>query len=368
MQRRIDSLTSLRFIAAAIVALQHAASPAFFKVGISLFDTRQAVSFFFVLSGFVLVHAYWNFDARNGLGDFIAARLSRLWPAHAATAILAAVLVAPVTDMVGVTKFAVNLLLLQSWIPLTQWYYSINGVSWSISSEMFFYLMFPIALMMLRRNPLLVAVVSVCLVCVGIAIASALQLSSVEASPGMTAWGILYISPITRLAEFLGGMVAYQVAISLRGAAWSRAQASAYEIAGVVISFLAMVGATKLSVYLSNTSPQAAVWIRVAGSFPVFAALLSVFYAQRGIVSRLLSWRPLVYLGEISFALYLLHQLVLRWMFGHYRDIIETNWWLAYCGYWVVSIAGAAAIYHWIETPAREPLRDFVRRRYSKFA
>ncbi|WP_064577169.1 acyltransferase family protein [Cupriavidus gilardii] len=357
--KRIDALTSLRFLAAALIAFQHAGSPSFFRLGISLFDTRHGVSFFFVLSGFILSHAYGNMRAGDGLREFWAARIARLWPAHAATAVLAMLAIVPIADVESGLKALVNLFLLQSWIPLKGWYYSVNAVSWSISTELFFYVAFPLVLPIARERPLGVAVFSIALVGVLIAVVSIAELSPAETSPGVTAWGMLYVSPVARFAEFLGGMVAYRVAIDMasRASKWSTARASWYEAAAAAMTFAAMVGCTKLAEQLSVAAPQASVWIRIAGPYWAFGMLLVVLYAQRGALTRLLSWRPLVYLGEISFALYLLHQLVLRWMFAHYRDFIEANWLISYGAYWAISIIGATAIYHWVEQPSRPALR-----------
>jgi peptidoglycan/LPS O-acetylase OafA/YrhL len=360
----------LRFFAAALIAFQHAGSPSFFGLGISLFDTRQAVSFFFVLSGFILSHAYRNLRAGDGLRQFWAARIARLWPAHVATAVLAMLAVVPTTDVSSGLKALVNFLLLQSWIPLKSWYYSVNAVSWSISTELFFYVAFPFLLAGARERSWRLVALAIALISGAIAFCSIDGLPAVETAPGVTAWGILYISPLTRFAEFLGGMVAYQAAVSIasRAKAWSLAKSSGYEVAACLLAFAAMVGCTSLADAISASAPQASVWIRVAGPFPMFGAALAALYAERGVVSRLLSWRPLVYLGEISFALYLLHQLVLRWMFAHYREPILASWGAAYLLYWFASLAGAAAIFHWIEQPARPLLKRWLAGREPRLA
>jgi peptidoglycan/LPS O-acetylase OafA/YrhL len=77
--KKIDSLTSLRFFAAACIVLGHGASR--FHYRFDLFDLRHGVTFFFVLSGFILSYTYANFDWKNNYRDFFAARIARLYPA-----------------------------------------------------------------------------------------------------------------------------------------------------------------------------------------------------------------------------------------------------------------------------------------------
>lgn len=358
---RVDSLTSLRFLAAGLVAYQHAASPAFFGDGIHVLDTRQAVSFFFVLSGFILSHAYGDREPRKGLRDFWASRIARLWPAHLATAALALAVVVPLSD-VGILKAAVNALMLQSLVPLIGWYYSVNAVSWSISTEMFFYLAFPFVLPYVRRWPSYALICSVLIVVVSVSAVQLMKLSPVETSPGVTAWGFLYISPLVRFAEFLGGMAAYQMttAYAEQSRGWSRSRSSVGEMVAALTVVASMVATTRLAELLTDFAPHASVWIRVAGSYLVFGGMLVVLHAQRGALSDMLRWRPLVYLGEISFSVYLVHQLVLRWMFNSYRGVIEEHAELGYVLYWMCTIVLSIALYHLVENPMRRVLKRIL--------
>ncbi|WP_018608366.1 acyltransferase family protein [Uliginosibacterium gangwonense] len=361
-RNKINALTSLRFFAAALVAFQHAGSTGAFKFGIHLFDTRTAVSFFFVLSGFILSHVYDRLDWRSGFGDFIAARVARLVPAHLATALLAMYMLGIPRTLEEMGIALLNLTMLQSWVPLTKWYYSLNAVSWSISTEMFFYFVFPFAIALANNKPRRLAVITIGIVLGSIAVATSLRLSPLEATPGVTAWGLLYISPLTRVAEFLIGLLAYRFAFKFhsRSVAWSMRRASSYEIAAVIFAFFTMVACTRLAETLDGVAPQASVWIRVAGPSAVFGLLIAIIYGERGAFSKILGWRPLVYLGEMSFALYLVHQLILRWIFSNFRPQAEAHWAFFYTFFWVVSLAGSACIFHFIERPIRLPLRALL--------
>src|SRR5215469_17881949 len=154
---RLPAVTALRFFAAFHVALFHMnemgaiTSPHWLKTFAGI--GYVGVSFFFVLSGFILVYTY---AGRNiGLGEFYQTRFARIYPAY----LFSLVLTFPFFYF-GALKMhvpffyfaerhftwasALVLLLLQSWVP--QAALSWNAVAWSLSVEAFFYAIFPFAL------------------------------------------------------------------------------------------------------------------------------------------------------------------------------------------------------------------------------
>lgn len=368
---QIHSLTSLRFFAAAMIVLGHGGSKSFFSYSIDLIDLRQAVTFFFVLSGFILNHAYRNFDFSNGRRSFFSARFSRLYPAYIITALVPLIFLTPPTGAIDVLKYVMNLLMLQSWVPLANWYYTLNAVSWSISTEMFFYVAFPFALPFVQRSPAKAVLVSVLIVAFTVLLASAAGASPVESAPGVTAWGILYISPVTRFAEFLFGMAAYEFALRIksRAAVWSRTTASVLEALSVVLALVFMALCTWLAKsVLVATYPQASVWVQTSGPFMVFGLLLAIMSCERGVISYVLNYKVLVLLGEVSFALYMVHQLTIRIMFAYYGDFLKHNLTVGYVAYWVISIGLAFAVYFFVEKPLRMPIRRALDKRVSRLA
>ena len=143
---KLDALTGLRFVAAFAVFLHHA-NFRFKVVDYHGPMGAQAVSFFFVLSGFILTYVYHDRLKPENVRKFLFTRWARIWPLHA-TCFLIYYALAPNESIFGefwdpVRKLS-HLLLLQSWVPLQRWVLSHNGVAWSISTEMFFYLMFPL--------------------------------------------------------------------------------------------------------------------------------------------------------------------------------------------------------------------------------
>src|SRR5438270_6476303 len=175
---RLPALTSLRFFAAFHVFLFHMLAmgavfgPAWFHSLSSI--GYVGVTFFFVLSGFILVYTYAGTSVSRR--DFWHARFARVYPAY----VFALLLTTPFF-ILGVRHYheiglpfmafeaahvkctaALELLLLQAWVPPAA--LSWNGVGWSLSVEAFFYLLFPLLLTRFTRfsRKQLLAVIAVC--------------------------------------------------------------------------------------------------------------------------------------------------------------------------------------------------------------
>lgn len=155
-RNRLEALTGLRFYAAFGVILFHLSIFDFFaldgpavRLGQTAFLNAGwlGVSFFFVLSGFVLT---WSARPRDKAGRFFARRLAKIYPNH----LFMFITVALISGGLGQTPlwqgFA-NLFLLQSWIPQNTAFFGVNGPSWSISAELFFYAMFPLLYLVIKR-------------------------------------------------------------------------------------------------------------------------------------------------------------------------------------------------------------------------
>ncbi|HEX6528263.1 MAG TPA: acyltransferase family protein, partial [Burkholderiales bacterium] len=119
---RLEQLTSLRFFAALMIVFHHA--DGMFGIGRSPVNLGQGVSFFFVLSGFILTYVYPSLDAGREVRRFWLARFARIWPAYLATFLLAFALLFLEWD--GVTGVA-HLAMVQAWLPLSVFYFSYNG-------------------------------------------------------------------------------------------------------------------------------------------------------------------------------------------------------------------------------------------------
>ena len=82
IESRLDSLTALRFIAAAMIVVSHSAGKFNMdpRMTIENLPLAQGVSFFFVLSGFILTYVYRDLSGFKQTLHFLAARIARVWP------------------------------------------------------------------------------------------------------------------------------------------------------------------------------------------------------------------------------------------------------------------------------------------------
>ena len=95
-----------------------------------------------------------------------------------------------------------------------------------------------------------------------------------------------------------------------------------------------------------------AAYFHNCGGALTFAFLILVFASQEGVFSRFCGTRALVLLGEVSFSIYLLHQILLRWAATHWSPAgISAN--LAYVFFWIVLLVGSWVIWRLAEIPAR---------------
>lgn len=342
----IPALTSLRFFAAAAIFALHAAQMPGFPTGRFLgFTLNHGVSFFYVLSGFILHYNYR--DRPTSWGRFVWLRFARIWPLHVAA--LAFALALRWSDLISwihayLTPYSVAavVFLLQAWSPHNTTYFAINGVSWSISAEMFFYVCFlPLSIAFTRRPFWSLA---------GAILFHALYVTVVWNAPVTRSFAdALYsVNPAFRILEFVIGIAASETWMRLRTAEISRGMATAIEVSVIVAVLLAdlMTGRVVSALKPLDTPVQATAYLMWVD--PFFAMLLCVFATNRGLISKALAWRPLMVLGEISFALYLIHQPA-QWFVAEHLPALDA-W-----GMLLVSIAAAlviaAAAHYWIEKP-----------------
>ena len=108
-------------------------------------------------------------------------------------------------------------------------------------------------------------------------------------------------------------------------------------------------------------------FFRDFGSAPYYALLLTTLALSRGYVARFLSTRVMVYLGEVSFAFYLVHQIVIRWYADH-LSLFSPNASVRFAFVAIASAAAAVLIFHAIEKPCRRLIIDAWKKRASRDA
>jgi peptidoglycan/LPS O-acetylase OafA/YrhL len=394
----IPALTGLRFFAAAFILIEHAAD---WLGSFSNSDIRRYFIFlgiygmplFFVLSGFVIHYNYRRLFLSRSIAratcEFAAARFARLFPLYFClllVAIGADNLVAQVNgDRTLFAKIlAYYVTLTQSWWYvvyanklLINWFFSL---SWSISTEMFFYAAFVAAVfvILLVRRASTAVVVAICYAFVAMGV---LALSDHYLGPILTAgqryipnyippdrfnesfyrW-LFYFSPYVRVFEFFMGCWAAHVVMLTRHLvvrSFERRLVSAGF--AVVMIFLVLIGLQYLG--LVNLGSVGAYFYHLDMNFLCAPALAFImFYVARydTRVSRMLATPSLIVLGDASYSIYLLHSWTLR-LFIRPAPVFDLAWGLdtalrITCGIGLTLVT-AYATYRLIEVPARTWLR-----------
>lgn len=373
-REHLRPLTSLRFVAASMIVVLHLEG-AFTAIAdwFGALNLAAGVPFFFILSGFILTHAYPRLD-EAGTRRFFVARFARLWPVHATVVLLTVLAMAvglryPASYDTPTAALA-NLAMVHAWVPYPDSYFSFNAPSWSISTELGFYVLFPLLIWRQRWTWPIALIVS-CLLLMGmVSLGQSLALPpSRSGTPGMDLSGLLNMNPLATMYLFVLGMtccliwrglaprlqigvvigtVLELVALVLAG--WGLAAPTS--LPGLVVRFAPWLGPT----VLAWTPPILTIYL-------AFAGLIVVMALGQGLVSQLLSHPLPVRLGEISYAMYLVHyQVLLILLVGAWRP------WLAQFPepavavlYVIVTLSLAWALWRFVEQPARDSLRRAYR-------
>lgn len=358
MPRRLDNLTALRFVAALSVFLHHLKA-----FGLNLSESVWnvnlgfTVSFFFVLSGFVLSYSYEGRIGTPGdAGRFIVVRFLRLWPLHMVCGALALVLVGipPDTTLAQVSLFVT---LLHAWVPSNDTAFFLNPVSWSISVEFFFYVTFALLLAQGARLRLAVMagwVLAVVALVLFVSWAPAAFPFSRETGAnglpvGVASRSFFHLFPPVRIVEFFAGMATYSLYARVR---IPERFVAAAQLACVVLVLLYLPQHMQIRDFLRDHGPSVlAQNYPRNGPFPLFALLVFVFAHQHGLVTKALSTSVLVLLGNVSFAFYMIHQIVITVLA---RQGVPAAWGATAAAAlaFVLSIAAAWVLYRAVELPA----------------
>lgn len=373
MKKSLPALTSLRFFAAAMIVIQHSAG--YFHVGETLtanYNLAQGVTFFFVLSGFILTYAHKDLSGIANSMKFIWARIARVWPAHLFTMLVFwALWIYAFNTGLQTTpiQFWTNFTLTQAWALLPSIYFAYNGVAWTLSVEMFFYALFPLLILNLSKTWHLKLVLAALLAAASIyiSISTGTPVTSTADEVSSASW--VYIWPPARLFEFVIGMAAGQAFLSFGHRLGAARGQSSIGIAAIAILLLGAVGMPELSFKLESLGLIDATtrgWVRGSGAAPFFALALFLLASTGGLVTNALSWRPLVLLGEISFSIYLVHQIIIRSMMIKHQIFAEAPVWILLPMYWTATILISYILWRAVEQPCQRLMNSFIKPKQSK--
>lgn len=305
--KNISPLTSLRFFAALWVLLFHlrihlgSPQPLIFER--LLMAGPMAMTFFFVLSGFILVIACQGKDPSTDLSGYAKRRFARIYPIYLTYLLLFWIIIGIASDLGNKPLRSATLLgltditLTSAWFPQAFIGQFGRDGSWSLSAEVFFYSLFPLLLIQARKMSDQSLTFALRL-SVGIAVMVPL-IGRYLPPQGAVPEIVYYSLPIFRLPEFMAG-VFYAV--------WVLRSPDRLPSGRKVLVWL-----TGLLVYVCVVARA----LPYAGNDFILVPTLLITFAyflrtKESWASRILSTRPLVFLGEISYGLYLMQILTIN--------------------------------------------------------
>ncbi|WP_225943894.1 acyltransferase family protein [Actinophytocola algeriensis] len=298
----------MRIIAAVLVFVTHVAAARLFADAelsdfLNTYLSRSGylgVSFFFVLSGFILT---WTARPDDTTARFYRRRLVKIYPNHFVTWLAGLSLMIWAGTAINAGNTLPSLFLVQSWSPSFGVMMGTNGPSWSLACELLFYLSFPLLLLWLRKIPAARLWTAAGLVAVAVwvvpLISQLLPEDPVAPFQPVSWWKywFTYFMPASRLFEFVMGIVMALIVQKGRWIGMSRGHA-----------FLLLGLAYVLQVALPDSWGLVAPVVLPLG-LVVAAGAVADITGQRSVFAT----RTMVWLGEVSFAFYLVHILVFEY-------------------------------------------------------
>lgn len=274
----IETLQSLRFIFIMMIFMSH-----FAYRGIGPFDAGGdcGVAFFFMLSGFVVSLGYGR-QIREGsfrYGRFLRKRFCKLYPLHLLCLLFWFIVSKSAVD----GHVVLNLLLLQSWIPDNEYYFSCNSVSWFLSCLVFCYILFPWAYKHVSKGCATVVLAVYVIICL--------------LTPYKDVNAILYVNPLVRFVDFYIGMLLcriYEKGYSLSRAVWTEWL--------LLLGLIILLAAYPFVDEKLRNAPL--YWL-------VLVPVILVFSKEQGTLSRLLKMKPMLMLASLSMPVFMTHQMLI---------------------------------------------------------
>jgi len=299
---RLDQLTFSRFLVVLLVLAAHGVG-GIYRAAIDVFPVSSvfnfapsAVSYLFVLSGFVMSLVYHQPGTRFRVRDFWTSRFVRIYPLYLIAFLLVCLYYLEYMAHISAVKILANLFIVQAWIP--SFAQSFNYPAWSLTAEVLFYALFPFLTAWSYRQPLRKLVWA------------SLGFWAVSQTVHYVLWSrywpaaesLLVYQPVFHLSSCLLGAV---------GGAWYVREGQKLRSAPRTTLAVLTMGLVMASIcmFMGDLFPWFPRWLQpMQGLFaPFFLVTILAMALDRSRLSRWLSQPLPVLLGETSYALYILH-------------------------------------------------------------
>lgn len=338
-----------RFIAALGVVLFHYGSYSFgeeFPFTLPFMGIGGlGVSFFFFLSGVVMVTAYPSpLDSPLQKKKFFSARFARIYPLAALTAALTLLLAFLNHSFPLKSDILLQFLLVQAWIPGKN--LVVNAPSWSVSVELFFYLLFPLLqkfCLRLNNSKLILFSLSVW----------AITLANHH-------YNVFYLNPLgdNTLGEYLLRFPPFHLNLFLGGMTLGILVARGFKLSPNQ-GLLSLLSGSFLFIYLTVYCRPLSPYLAVATLMPVYVIIVSGLLFLPDFLTKLIASKPSILLGDASYAVYLL-QLPLWNFFMQYAlpNGFDPGDVPVFVGYLLILLFLSILSYKYFEKPLRQSIRE----------
>ncbi|MDF2456950.1 MAG: acyltransferase 3 [Cytophagaceae bacterium] len=345
---RIDQLTFTRFVAAILIVVFHFGSESFpFNSGSLSFVISQAnvgVSYFFILSGFVMMIAYGDKDKINTIA-FLRNRLARIYPVYFLSLMLlfiyyVSVIFAPISPV----DLILNIILLKAWVPNKATIF--NSPGWTLSVELFFYILFPFVFNWFYRKGS--NIIKLALPIVSFWLISQLILhwflySELYKGYPSESHNFIYYWPLMHFNEFLIGNLAGLIFLQQKK---ERVRNYDWQILGILILILLALKYHGPLIFHNGL---------LALLFVPFILFLSL---NTGKITEIFKNRFLVFLGEISFGVYILQLPVYFFSMLFFDKSGIQDGTMRFYLFVIILITFSSMTYAWIESPLRKRIKQ----------
>lgn len=337
---KISQITFTRFLAAMAIVISHFNKDLFlYKIDYisNIFlKANVGVSYFFILSGFIMIVAYHKKEKIQYV-DYYRNRFARIYPLYVLGLLL--YLITRYSNF-SIYKGFLYLFGLQSWIPGEAMILNFPG--WSISVEFLFYLLFPLLYNhFYSKGNKSIWVITIIIWIITQVFCSLYSESTYYKGPHTDSHELLYYFPLMHINEFLVGNLAGLYFVKNSGQ-------KDYDAPVVIIFGLILLSLIFTSFFYHNGLMAL-----------LFIPLIILISKNNGVLSKVFSLKPLEYLGEASYAVYITHipvLYILREVLAKlkYNFDIDNVFWI----YTVILIITSILFYQFIE----KPLRDYLKR------
>ncbi|WP_022767904.1 acyltransferase family protein [Butyrivibrio sp. NC2007] len=311
-RQRIDSLQALRAWAFLGIFFSHA--------NFFISWPRLGVSVFYVMSGFLMTYRYENVELiasfKNNL-SFSLKKIKKLYPLHIITMLLVAMIYLRSIILSGWEKGALvsllvhmglNAALLQTWVPNRVVNVSLNGVAWYLSVTVFLYFMFPWIKKIIEQAAIIKLSISCGIIlCVEVFACIPFVLVFGNDSP-VYVW-FMYCFPVFRMGDFFIGCVLKRIFFESNVRDMGALKATVFEVLAVAVTVFVLLWLETEpdNIVLQALHNQTTMYI------PLAAIWVFLFAASKGLLTKVLSNKLMLFIGNISAYSFLIHYVITKY-------------------------------------------------------